>query len=187
MIIGNGKHIVPTFLRSTWPMKSARGGDIRCAQFDPYAVLSRFLLYRGLWWNISRWRALRAKDGRINLISRVCLCAQKTATTTTEDTPVFDRSRVSLDIPSTAFSTGFNLVTDVSKVLNSVILVSIISERSDKAERNRHFRWRAPFTGSLIPFVCHTGSCLGKKLHSNRDQADLALHSIRLNRLTKLD
>lgn len=44
--------------------------------------------------------------------------------TTTEDTPVFDRSRVSLDIPSAAFGTSFTLLTNVSKVLNKVILVS---------------------------------------------------------------
>ncbi|XP_024871641.1 keratin, type I cytoskeletal 10-like isoform X1 [Temnothorax curvispinosus] len=43
---------------------------------------------------------------------------------TTEDTPVFDRNRVALDIPSSAFGTGFTLVTNVSKVLSSVILNS---------------------------------------------------------------
>jgi len=47
-------------------------------------------------------------------------------TTTTEDTPIFDRKRVSLDIPSSAFGTGFTLLTNVSKVLNGVVLVSII-------------------------------------------------------------
>lgn len=47
-----------------------------------------------------------------------------TISTTTEDTPVFDRNKVSLEIPSSAFGTGFTLVTNVSKVLNSVILVS---------------------------------------------------------------
>jgi len=57
----------------------------------------------------------------------MCVCAQKTATTTTtEDTPVFDRERVSLDIPSTTFSTGFTLITNISKILNSVILVSTL-------------------------------------------------------------
>lgn len=44
--------------------------------------------------------------------------------TTTEDTPVFDRTRVSLEIPSSTFGTGFTLITNVSKILNSVILVS---------------------------------------------------------------
>ncbi|KAL0134419.1 hypothetical protein PUN28_001300 [Cardiocondyla obscurior] len=54
-----------------------------------------------------------------------CLCLQKrTISTTTEEAPVFDRNRVSLDIPSSAFGTGFTLVTNVSKVLNSVILNS---------------------------------------------------------------
>ncbi|XP_018312092.1 keratin, type II cytoskeletal 1 isoform X2 [Mycetomoellerius zeteki] len=44
--------------------------------------------------------------------------------TTTEDTPVFDRTRVSLEIPSSTFGTGFTLITNVSKILNSVILNS---------------------------------------------------------------
>ncbi|XP_076641261.1 uncharacterized protein LOC143352549 [Halictus rubicundus] len=43
---------------------------------------------------------------------------------TTEDIPEFDRKRVSLDVPSSAFGTGFNLVTNVSKILNSLILNS---------------------------------------------------------------
>ncbi|XP_014475647.1 PREDICTED: uncharacterized protein LOC106744971 [Dinoponera quadriceps] len=47
-----------------------------------------------------------------------------TVPTTTEDTVVFDRSKVSLDIPSAAFGTSFTLLTNVSKVLNSVILNS---------------------------------------------------------------
>jgi len=46
-------------------------------------------------------------------------------TTTTEDTPIFDRKKVSLDIPSSAFGTGFSLITNVSKVLNGVVLVSM--------------------------------------------------------------
>ncbi|KAL6265573.1 hypothetical protein P5V15_002369 [Pogonomyrmex californicus] len=45
-------------------------------------------------------------------------------TTTTEDTPIFDRNRVSLEIPSSAFGTGFTLITNISKVLNGVILNS---------------------------------------------------------------
>ncbi|KAH0955315.1 hypothetical protein HN011_003521 [Eciton burchellii] len=45
-------------------------------------------------------------------------------TTTTEDTPVFNRDKVSLDIPSNTFSVGFTLITNISKVLNSVILNS---------------------------------------------------------------
>lgn len=52
---------------------------------------------------------------------------QKSVNTTTEDTPEFDRNRVSLDIPPSAFGTGFALITNVSKVLNSVILVSTMS------------------------------------------------------------
>lgn len=56
-----------------------------------------------------------------------CMYLQKrTISTTTEDTPIFDRNKVSLEIPSTAFGTGFTLITNVSQVLNSVILVSIM-------------------------------------------------------------
>lgn len=55
------------------------------------------------------------------------MCLQRRraiTTTTTEDTPVFDRNKVSLEIPSAAFGTGFTLVTNISKVLSSVIMVS---------------------------------------------------------------
>lgn len=53
------------------------------------------------------------------------ICVQKVPiTTTTDNTPIFDRNRVSLDIPSRAFGSGFTLVTNVSKVLSSIILVS---------------------------------------------------------------
>ncbi|XP_011268230.1 putative lysozyme-like protein [Camponotus floridanus] len=45
-------------------------------------------------------------------------------TTTTDNTPIFDRNKVSLDIPSRAFGSGFTLVTNVSKVLSSIILNS---------------------------------------------------------------
>ncbi|XP_076760823.1 LOW QUALITY PROTEIN: uncharacterized protein LOC143429206 [Xylocopa sonorina] len=44
--------------------------------------------------------------------------------TTTEDIPVFDRTRVSLDIPGPAFGTGFTVITNISKILSSVILNS---------------------------------------------------------------
>ncbi|CAK9804717.1 hypothetical protein ANTQUA_LOCUS4206 [Anthophora quadrimaculata] len=44
--------------------------------------------------------------------------------TTTEDIPEFDRTRVALDVPSRAFNSGFTLITNVSKILNSVILNS---------------------------------------------------------------
>ncbi|XP_066592126.1 keratin, type II cytoskeletal 1 [Prorops nasuta] len=43
---------------------------------------------------------------------------------TTEDIPEFDRTKVSLDIPAPAFGSGFSLVTNVSKVLSSVIINS---------------------------------------------------------------
>ncbi|XP_015432466.1 PREDICTED: uncharacterized protein LOC107188650 [Dufourea novaeangliae] len=48
----------------------------------------------------------------------------ETVTTTTEDIPEFDRNRVSLDVPSAAFGSGFTLVTNISKILSSVILNS---------------------------------------------------------------
>ncbi|KOC71301.1 hypothetical protein WH47_00058 [Habropoda laboriosa] len=44
--------------------------------------------------------------------------------TTTEDIPEFDRTRVALDVPPRAFNSGFTLITNVSKILNSVILNS---------------------------------------------------------------
>ncbi|KAM0727605.1 hypothetical protein ACS0PU_005854 [Formica fusca] len=53
-----------------------------------------------------------------------CVNDKVPITTTTDDTPVFDRTRVSLEIPSRAFGTGFTLVTNISKVLNSLILNS---------------------------------------------------------------
>ncbi|XP_033337507.1 uncharacterized protein LOC117226857 [Megalopta genalis] len=45
-------------------------------------------------------------------------------TSTTENIPEFDRKRVSLDVPSSAFGSGFTLVTNFSKVLSSLILNS---------------------------------------------------------------
>ncbi|CAL7936914.1 unnamed protein product [Xylocopa violacea] len=44
--------------------------------------------------------------------------------TTTEDIPMFDRTRVSLDVPGPAFGTGFTVITNISKILSSVILNS---------------------------------------------------------------
>lgn len=52
---------------------------------------------------------------------------KRVISTTTEDTPEFDRNKVSLEVPSSAFGTGFTLITNVSKVLNNVILVSTMS------------------------------------------------------------
>lgn len=43
--------------------------------------------------------------------------------TTTDDTPVFDRAKVSLDIPDELFGSSFSLVTNISKVVGSVIMV----------------------------------------------------------------
>ncbi|XP_032673611.1 PE-PGRS family protein PE_PGRS33 [Odontomachus brunneus] len=63
--------------------------------------------------------------GGINIGGFANLGGNKARTvTTTEDTPVFDRSKVSLEIPSAAFGTSFTLLTNVSKVLNSVIMNS---------------------------------------------------------------
>ncbi|XP_026671412.1 uncharacterized protein LOC108627445 isoform X2 [Ceratina calcarata] len=42
--------------------------------------------------------------------------------TTTENIPEFDRTKVSLDIPAQAFGTGFTVVTNISKILSSLIL-----------------------------------------------------------------
>ncbi|XP_057326904.1 uncharacterized protein LOC130668573 [Microplitis mediator] len=43
---------------------------------------------------------------------------------TTDDTPIFDRNKVSLEVPSKAFGTGFTLVTNISKLLGKLILNS---------------------------------------------------------------
>ncbi|XP_014601540.1 PREDICTED: P17/29C-like protein DDB_G0287399 [Polistes canadensis] len=48
----------------------------------------------------------------------------ETTTTTEENIPIFDRQRVSLEIPSPVFGSGFTLVTNISSILNSVILNS---------------------------------------------------------------
>ncbi|XP_031839648.1 uncharacterized protein LOC116430103 [Nomia melanderi] len=45
-------------------------------------------------------------------------------TTTTENIPEFDRTKVSLDVPSEAFGSGFSVITNISKILSSVILNS---------------------------------------------------------------
>ncbi|XP_015181502.1 PREDICTED: P17/29C-like protein DDB_G0287399 [Polistes dominula] len=48
----------------------------------------------------------------------------ETTTTTEENIPIFDRQRVSLEIPPPVFGSGFTLVTNISSILNSVILNS---------------------------------------------------------------
>lgn len=48
---------------------------------------------------------------------------QQTATTT-DDTPVFDRAKVSLEIPDELYGNSFSLVTNISKVVGSVIMVT---------------------------------------------------------------
>ncbi|CAD1476566.1 unnamed protein product [Heterotrigona itama] len=44
--------------------------------------------------------------------------------TTTEDIPIFDRTKVSLDIPGPLFGSGFTVITNVTKVLNRAIMNS---------------------------------------------------------------
>ncbi|XP_074100306.1 uncharacterized protein LOC141528251 [Cotesia typhae] len=44
--------------------------------------------------------------------------------TTTDDTPIFDRNKVSLEVPSKAFGAGFTLVTNISKLIGDFILNS---------------------------------------------------------------
>jgi len=43
---------------------------------------------------------------------------------TTDDTPDFDRSMVSLDIPDELFGSSFNTVTNISKIFGSLIMNS---------------------------------------------------------------
>ncbi|KAK2584617.1 hypothetical protein KPH14_006967 [Odynerus spinipes] len=47
-----------------------------------------------------------------------------TITTTEEDIPIFNRQKVSLEIPSVVFGSGFDLVSNISKILSNVILNS---------------------------------------------------------------
>ncbi|XP_053999674.1 uncharacterized protein LOC128887612 [Hylaeus anthracinus] len=47
-----------------------------------------------------------------------------TISTTTEDIPEFDRMRVSLDVPPSLFGGGFTVITNISKIVSSVILNS---------------------------------------------------------------
>ncbi|XP_076303154.1 uncharacterized protein LOC143221653 [Lasioglossum baleicum] len=54
----------------------------------------------------------------------VFLCVQGSISTTTEDIPEFDRTKVSLDVPPSVFGTGFTLITNISKIASSVILNS---------------------------------------------------------------
>lgn len=44
-------------------------------------------------------------------------------TTTTDDTPDFDRGKVQLDVPDELFGNSFTLVTNVSKLAGEFIMV----------------------------------------------------------------
>lgn len=44
--------------------------------------------------------------------------------TTTDDTPDFDRGKVSLEIPDPLFGSSFSTVTNVSKIFGDLIMVS---------------------------------------------------------------
>ncbi|XP_020710395.2 glycine, alanine and asparagine-rich protein isoform X2 [Athalia rosae] len=59
--------------------------------------------------------------GGLNLGAFANLGGATSITTTTEDIPEFDRVHVSLDVPPPVFGGGFNLITNISKVLSSVI------------------------------------------------------------------
>lgn len=45
--------------------------------------------------------------------------------TTTDDTPDFDRNKVSLDIPDELFGNSFTTVTRVSQIFGDLIMVSV--------------------------------------------------------------
>lgn len=47
---------------------------------------------------------------------------------TTDDTPDFDRSKVSLDVPDALFGSSFNTVTTVSKLFGDLMMVSVPAE-----------------------------------------------------------
>ncbi|OXU23627.1 hypothetical protein TSAR_004981, partial [Trichomalopsis sarcophagae] len=44
--------------------------------------------------------------------------------TTTEGIPEFDRNKVSLDIPPQVFGGGFTIITNISKIISSLIMNS---------------------------------------------------------------
>lgn len=68
--------------------------------------------------------------------------------TTTEDIPEFDRTKVNLDIPPVVFGSGFTTITNISKILSNVITVSP-SENSYKIKRYRD-RDRCYYIVSII-------------------------------------
>lgn len=47
--------------------------------------------------------------------------------TTTDDTPDFDRNKVSLDVPDELFGNSFTLVTNISKYAGEFIMVNAIN------------------------------------------------------------
>lgn len=58
------------------------------------------------------------------------------STTTEEDIPEFDRTKVNLDIPPVVFGSGFTTITNISKILSNVITVSP-SENSSNSIKTR--------------------------------------------------
>lgn len=68
--------------------------------------------------------------------------------TTTEDIPEFDRTKVNLDIPPVVFGSGFTTITNISKILSNVITVSP-SENSYKIKKYRD-RDRCYYIVSII-------------------------------------
>ncbi|XP_012287952.1 glycine, alanine and asparagine-rich protein [Orussus abietinus] len=60
----------------------------------------------------------------LNLGAFANLGGANSISTTTEDIPEFDRTRVSLDIPPPLFGSGFTLITDISKIASSLIMNS---------------------------------------------------------------
>lgn len=55
--------------------------------------------------------------------------------TTTDDTPDFDRAKVSLDVPDQLFGSSFNTVTNVSKLFGDLMMVSFRSRKHRHAKR----------------------------------------------------
>lgn len=73
----------------------------------------------------------------------------------TDDTPDFDRTMVSLDIPDELFGSSFNTVTNVSKIFGSLIMVCMV----DYAEtiHCQPFRQPKSYVGRMrlaTPSIC---------------------------------
>ncbi|XP_014204413.1 uncharacterized protein LOC106636527 [Copidosoma floridanum] len=62
--------------------------------------------------------------GKISTTTRRVVTRKPAVRTTTEDIPEFDRKNVALDVPPQLFGSGFSIITNISKIIGSVIMNS---------------------------------------------------------------